>query len=204
MDLGTDDPVWYVAYGSNLAAARFGCYLAGGRPPGARRTYEGCRDRTAPRADVGMLLPGALGFAGRSRVWSGGIAFWNPDAGGSLAARAYLVTFGQFSDVLAQEARRPVAGNLDLGATGPRWPAPSGVYETVLHVADRDGFPMLSITSFQDLAATAPSAAYLRMILAGLAETFAWTVAQRVDYLMPAPGVAPTWTAEGLAGLCEG
>ena len=44
--LGTDDPVWYVAYGSNLRAARFGCYLAGGRPDGACRTYDGCRDRT--------------------------------------------------------------------------------------------------------------------------------------------------------------
>jgi hypothetical protein len=31
--LGTDDPVWYVAYGSNMNAARFGCYL-GGRPRG--------------------------------------------------------------------------------------------------------------------------------------------------------------------------
>ena len=47
--LATDDPVWYVAYGSNMSAARFGCYISGGRPPGARRTYLGCRDQSPPR-----------------------------------------------------------------------------------------------------------------------------------------------------------
>jgi hypothetical protein len=25
--------VWYVAYGSNLSAERFSCYLQGGQPP---------------------------------------------------------------------------------------------------------------------------------------------------------------------------
>ena len=45
--LGTDDPVWYVAYGSNLRAARFGCYLAGGRPDGACRATTAVA--TAPR-----------------------------------------------------------------------------------------------------------------------------------------------------------
>ena len=45
--LGTDDPVWYVAYGSNLRAARFTCYLAGGRPDGACRPTRAVA--TAPR-----------------------------------------------------------------------------------------------------------------------------------------------------------
>jgi hypothetical protein len=35
--LETEDLVWYVAYGSNMRAARFGCYISGGRPRGARR-----------------------------------------------------------------------------------------------------------------------------------------------------------------------
>jgi hypothetical protein len=198
-----DDPVWYVAYGSNLRAARFGCYLAGGRPRGARRTYEGCRDRTPSRRDVGLLLPGRLCFAGVSRVWGGGIAFYDLDGEGQVAARAYLVTFGQFSDVVAQEARRPVGTDLVLGpGPGRSWPAPSGVYESVIRLDDIDGLPSFSITSRQRLASAAPSAPYLRAILEGLAETFDWSVTGRVDYLLRMPGVGPRWSREELTGLC--
>ena len=200
--LGTDDPVWYVAYGSNLRAARFGCYLAGGRPDGARRTYVGCRDRTPPRRDVALRLPGGLRFGGASRVWRGGIAFHHPDGPGELAARAYLVSFGQFSDVVAQEARRPVGSDLALDQDGRRrWPTPSGIYESVLHVGDLDGLPLLMITSLQPLTPTAPSTPYLRAIMGGLRETFGWGVDERVGYLLRAPGVSPAWTAEQLAEL---
>jgi len=205
MELGTEDPVWYVAYGSNLLAARFGCYLAGGRPPGASRTYAGCRDRTAPRRDVAVSLPGGLVFAGDSAVWGGGIAFYDPEADGELVARAYLLSFGQFSDVVAQEARRPVGADLLLGSTGSpgRWPAPSGVYESVLHLDDLDGHPMLTITSLEDLEPAPPSAPYLRTILHGLAETSAWSVAERVGYLLAARGVSLVWNRAELRGLCE-
>ena len=44
--------VWYVSYGSNMSAARFACYVEGGRPPGGTRTNPGCRDRTPPVRDV--------------------------------------------------------------------------------------------------------------------------------------------------------
>lgn len=44
--------VWYAAYGSNLAAVRLRCYLAGGRPPGGARTYPGARDPSPPRRDI--------------------------------------------------------------------------------------------------------------------------------------------------------
>lgn len=200
--LGTDDPVWYVAYGSNLRAARFTCYLAGGRPDGACRTYEGCRDRTPPRRDVAVRLPGGLSFAGASRVWRGGIAFHRPEDPGELAARAYLVSFGQFSDIVAQEARRPVGSDLALDPDGRRrWPAPSGLYESVLHVGDLDGLPLLLITSLQPLPPTTPSAPYLRAILGGLGETFGWDLDERVRYLLRAPGISPAWTPERLAAL---
>ena len=47
--MGTDDPVWYVAYGSNLSRERFRAYLEGGRPVGSRRHYAGGRDTSPPR-----------------------------------------------------------------------------------------------------------------------------------------------------------
>ena len=203
--LETDDLVWYVAYGSNMHAARFDCYISGGRPPGARRTYLGCRDQSPPDRDSGIRLTGGLSFAGSSTVWGGGIAFYNPHADGELAARAYLLTFGQLSDVVAQETRRPVGSELALDTgVDRRWQVSSYVYETLLHVGDRDGLPMFTITSLQDLEPTPPSAPYLRTMLDGLGETFGWTADERAHYLVRAPGVAPAWSADRLVELCDG
>jgi len=203
--LETEDLVWYVAYGSNMHAARFGCYISGGRPRGTRRTYLGCRDQSPPHRDVGIHLPGGLTFAGRSSVWGGGVAFYNPRADGEVAARAYLLTFGQFSDVVAQEVRRPVGSDLTLGReVDGLWAAPSNVYETLLQVDRRDGFPMLTVTSLQNLDPSPPSASYLRTMLDGLGEVFGWTADARVQYLLRAPGVAPVWSANRLVALCNG
>ena len=200
----TDDLVWYVAYGSNMRAARFNCYICGGRPRGARRTYLGCRDQSPPRRDVGIHLAGGLQFAGSSTVWGGGIAFYNPHGDGELAARAYLLTFGQLSDVVAQEAKRPVGSDFALGGgVDGRWPVDSRAYETLLHLDDRDGLPMFTITSLQNLEPTPPSAPYLRTMLDGLGEAFGWTTDERVRYLLRAPGVTPAWTVSRLIELCD-
>jgi hypothetical protein len=212
--LKTEDPVWYVAYGSNLCAARFACYVSGGRPRGGARTYRGCRDQTPPRRDVGIRLAGGLVFAGASRVWGGGIAFYDPDAGGELMARAYQLDFGQLSDVVAQETWRPIGENLLLDdefvsaggarrAVPNRWPVPARSYDTLLHVGDRDGLPMFTITCLQGLEPAPPTAPYLRMMLDGLFEAFGGTADERADYLLRTPGVSPTWTASRLIGLCD-
>jgi len=133
------------------------------------------------------------------------MAFYNPHAAGELAARAYLLTFGQLSDVVAQEARRPVGNDLVLeGAVDGRWAAPSHVYETLLHLGEREGLPIFTITSLQNVEPTPPSAAYLRTMLDGLGETFNWTADERARYLLRAPGVTPAWTASRLVQLCNG
>jgi hypothetical protein len=94
------------------------------------------------------------------------MAFYNPHADGELAARAYLLTFGQLSDVVAQESRRPIGNDLTLGSgVDRRWAMRSNIYETLMHVNDRDELPMLTITSLQDLEPTPPSAPYLRTML---------------------------------------
>jgi hypothetical protein len=201
MSLATEDPVWYLAYGSNLAADRFACYLAGGRPLGAVRTYEGCRDRTPPARDVGLHLPGRLTFGGVSSVWGGALAFHDRAAEGSLAARAYLVTFGQFSDVVTQEARLRVSGDLVPCATEGVWEARSSVYESVARIGEHEGMPILSFTSARSHDPAPPSASYLRTILRGLAQTFGWGPHESAEYLMGAPGVAPTWSTERLVRL---
>lgn len=198
----SDDLVWYVAYASNLSASRLRCYLQGGRPPGSRRTYEGGRDPSPPTRDVALVLPGRLVFAGRSRVWGGAMAFYDALAEGEILARGYLVTFGQLSDLISQEARRPVGHDLAPNqSVGRLWPTPSSVYESVVHLGDRDGQPMFCLTSQRLLEPAPPSAAYLRVILVGLRETFGWTAPECADYLLGARGVSPTWSRARISDL---
>ena len=201
-DLTTDDPVWYVAYASNMSADRLGCYLAGGRPAGARRTYEGCRDPSAPTGDAVLRLPGGLVFAGRSRVWGGAMAFYDTEVDGEVVARGYRITFGQLSDLVSQEARHPVGADLTPAeVAGAPWPTPSGIYESLVHLGERDGVPQFCLTSRRALDPAPPSAAYLRTILRGLGELLDWSADERATYLLRAPGLTPAWTRDRLVAL---
>lgn len=201
------EQVWYAAYGSNLSLARFTCYLSGGRPPGATRTYPGARDHTAPAEDRALLLPGRLYFAWESLTWTGGVAFYDP-AGlkASVAVRAYLISVQQFSDVAAQEMHRPPGDAIDvhgLLADAPVASLGDGRYETLHRVGDIDGLPVVTFSA-PWTAATAPlnppSAAYLRVLAEGLRESHDWSMSQICDYLLAAPGVADGWDSHGLTG----
>lgn len=144
-----DEPLWYVAYGSNLFRERFACYLSGGRPRGGARHHTGCRDPRPARAEQSITVPGGIYFAHTSLTWGGGMAFYDPDLPGRAAARAYLLTRRQFCDVLSQEMRRDTGTDHDLSeavAHGRQRIGP-GRYETVLKVGERAGRPMLTFTS---------------------------------------------------------
>jgi hypothetical protein len=201
--------VWYVAYGSNLALDRFRCYLAGGRPAGGARVYPGCRDPRDPERIVGVEIPGGLVFAGESRVWGGGSAFYNPAASGRVAARAYLVTPDQLGDVAAQEMRREPGGEFarDLAALLPEVDAVHamgpGRYETVARLGEQDGVPMFTVThgTIADLEPRAPTLPYLRWIAAGLTEAHGWTAHRVAEYLHSAPGVSDAWSLDELLTL---
>ncbi len=180
-----DHLVWYVSYGSNLAAGRLRHYLEGGTPPGGARRNPGARDPRPPLDSVGVELPGALYFAGESPQWGGGVAFYDHLAAGPTAARAYLVTAGQFVDIAAQEMHRvPEPGDplervvVDgLGGIGARHEVGPGHYETLIEVGRREGLPMLTFTAPHGRDAvehTAPSPAYLAMLASGLGESHGW------------------------------
>jgi hypothetical protein len=180
--------VWYVSYGSNMSADRLAVYLEGGVPAGGNRMNPGARDSSPPRRSVPVDLPGALYFAGQSRQWGGGVAFYDHDAqdagwGGPTAARAYLVTAAQFADVAAQEMYRVpqegdpleevVLGGIDGGIhhAGP------GHYETLVEVGRLEGAPLLLFTSphgIDHVEHTRPTATYLEMLATGLRESRGW------------------------------
>ncbi|GAA2035256.1 hypothetical protein GCM10009819_19610 [Agromyces tropicus] len=200
------DRVWYVAYGSNLSSARFRCYVAGGRPEGGARTYVGCRDRTAPAEDAPVAVPGAVYFGGRSRVWGGGMATYDPHARGSVAGRAYLLTVGQLADVLAQETRTPVEAALDLRRLHPstgRLHLGPGRYRTLLRVGARRGIPMVTLAGDGDRDVAAPSAPYLRTMAEGLHESRGWPPSIVGRYLAALAGARPRWSPTAIADLAR-
>ncbi len=172
--------VWYVSYGSNMSADRLACYLAGGCPPGGSRTNPGARDRTPPLRTAPVDLAGTTYFAGESVQWGGGVAFYDHETPGRTAARAYLVTAGQFADIAAQEMYRlpaegdPVEDLVLDPLDGGRHTAGPGHYETIVAVGEQDGAPLLTFTAphgADHVEHTPPSEPYLATIAAGLTES---------------------------------
>ncbi|NIH82171.1 histone deacetylase [Amycolatopsis viridis] len=201
-------PVWYVGYGSNLHAGRLRYYLEGGTPPGGQRSCPGCRDSSPPLKIEPHCLRGGVYFATESATWGGGRAFYDASLPGTAAARAYLLTRGQFSDLAAQEMYRPPDRDLDLTtvlSTGRDVLGP-GRYETLLYVGDREGFPVLTFTapwSAREVAWNPPSAVYLRMLGEGLREAHGWPVPRVARYLCGLRGVAGHWTVDVVTGLLQ-
>ncbi|GAA3386449.1 hypothetical protein GCM10020369_23780 [Cryptosporangium minutisporangium] len=196
--------MWYVAYGSNMHADRLRYYLTGGRPPGAARTYPGCRDPRPPRRTVPVFLPGGIYFALESRTWTGGMAFYDRALPGRAAARAYLLTAGQFADVAAQEMARHPDEDLDLAevlSTGRARLGP-GRYETLASPGVLDGHPMLTFTApwaCGDVEPNPPAPRYLGLIASGLHEAHGWDAAALTAYLADRPGVRGHWARDAVA-----
>ena len=187
--------VWYVSYGSNMAAERLAVYLRGGIPPGSTRLHPGARDPSDPLADEPCRLAHRRFFAGHSRTWGGGgVAFVDPRPGsGDTPARRYLLTLDQFHDVWAQESGRAVgtplelaaadASPLELGGLEPGYNAAvgSGGYDRLLVVGRIDDVPAVTFTSPLEpasLAPNPPSAPYRSLIAAGLQQAHAMAEAE--------------------------
>ena len=182
METMSQTDVWYVSYGSNMARDRLACYLLGGRPPGAHVTYSGARDGTLPRAEAGIELPGTIYFAGASKVWGGGMAFYDHHAPGPTPAKAYLITAAQFADVAAQEMNRQPQPNSPLEslvfdlAVGSAYALGPGGYETLLILDEIDGIPVVTFTAPHgsgEVEHTQPTEPYLAMLRTGAAEVSA-------------------------------
>lgn len=221
--------VMYASYGSNLHRDRFMKYIEGGTPPGSRRNYPGCTDPSEPEFDIPIRYHGGFRahFALTSSVWRGGIAFMDktPDDDTATAlGRAYKLPIGTFDEVVHFEnggflakTARPVPLD-EVLATG-RSVTGDGVYETMVHIGDYQGMPVITFTapfSTHDaltksgsltrnkvrlpVMTNKPSAAYCRMIGTGLQETFGMSEVAAADYLRGMPG-AEKWSRADMVAI---
>lgn len=191
--------VWYAGYGSNLLRRRFDCYIKGGKPDGSRKTYTGSRDKHDPLGDEQVHLPYPLYFGSHSRVWDAAVAFIRTTVSGATTyARMYLITYGQFNDVVRQENGKNVPGSMIVPAyedleRGDFWAIGAGIYSRLMKTGTRDGHPILTFTAARDdFAIGAPSEAYVKMIVSGLEEAYPCMRKSEIfEYL---------WMADGIRG----
>jgi len=101
--IGNDDYVWYVAYGSNLSSRRFKRYLE--QMPGSPSIPE-----SRP-----FSIPYNIYFDRNSSQWQNqGVSFLNPIEKGFAYGRAYLLTWNQFTHLQRLEAWYPSVVKLGL------------------------------------------------------------------------------------------
>jgi len=202
-----DRLVWYAVYGSNLLRRRFDCYIQGGNPDGATREYPGCRDKTAPRDARRLVLAHSLYFAERSESWGGAIAFVRRTVSGARTyGRMYLITYGQFNDVVRQENGRDVPGSVVVPSfeafarADHREIDGFRLYGGVIKIGARHGHPILSLTAaHENHEVGAPSEAYVKTIVSGLEETYPCMRKSKIfDYLARTQGIHDAIPADTL------
>jgi len=171
------DPIWYVAYGSNLLADRFESYILGCGDDAVWGGHRGSADATLPAGDRQVVVPHPVYFGGHSRRWDGACCFCPVEPLGDdrlpVVGRAWLVTWGQMVDIVAQENGLPTSA-----ATLPDLvPEPGaavrvldGVIDLLLGMDDIDGHPACTLASSNLPPAAPPSPSYRQVLAAGMAE----------------------------------
>lgn len=179
------------------------CYITGGSPDGAATRNPGARDKTGPKDSRAIALQYALYFAGYSRSWKGAPAFIRKTGENSVTCgRMYLVTYDQFNDVVLQENGRPVDGTRIIPsyeelAAGNEFELPGHLlYGRLIHTGDESGHPILTFSTSRKLDIGAPSEAYVKVIAAGLKETYPGMAESGIcAYLRDAEGIAGSGVA---------
>ena len=194
-----DSLVWYVSYGSNMSSSRFSCYINGGQPLNASRSYKGCRDSSPPVKSTTWVLPGSVVFGGTFYAWDprgSGAALYVPSDYSASIARAWLISFQQFKDVIAQENGKepgefdnvldPIFNEDLINST-----IGNGPYNKIVYCGKYEGFPAFTFTTsldFESIVLNAPSEAYLNCLAVGLAETLGLSFGNAKNYLSSYPG----------------
>ncbi|UCS94569.1 hypothetical protein KZP23_05990 [Echinicola marina] len=193
---GSKELVWYASYGSNLLEERFLCYIQGGQPKHAARTYDGCVDKSLPKDKKGLIIHHELYFAKEASVWhNGGVAFIHKekDLSAKIFGRMYLITKDQFMDVVMQENALKERPNVDFCAIekeGAGILAGANWYNTICYLGKEEAAPIFTFTHENVISPKVkPHPSYLSTIIAGIKETFKLSEPEIMDYLSTKEGV---------------
>jgi hypothetical protein len=190
------DKIWYACYGSNILEERFLCYIKGGKPKGAKTTYDGCNDKSLPKENEVFYFNSELYFAKESRNWeNGGVAFIRTllEPQKSTIGRIYLITKGQLIDIAKQETGTKTELKIDFDKTiedgsyifkRPSW------YGNILYLGQYNGYPIFTLTNENDLQPfTKPSKNYIKTIVEGIKEAHNFDDKTILKYLRTKGGI---------------
>ncbi len=189
--------IWYACYGSNIRERRFLCYINGGTPPGAVKNFVGCSDKSQPKDSRKISIKHEMYFAKESVTWNGGgICFLKEEEDPEVETlgRTYLITAGQFTDLVKQEliAEEEVKIDFDeLMRNGSYSCMEGGRYGELLYLGKIDGKPVVTFTSkeFLKTEINSPNPAYLSTIISGLLEIYDLDEKSLVEYFRNKTGI---------------
>jgi hypothetical protein len=173
------------------------CYIKGGKPAGATKTYKGCDDKTPPLAQKAMKIQHELYFAKSASVWSGGgVCFIHPDKSEKeeTLGKMYLITRQQFLDVVQQENSAEDSIEIDFQKARHEKSllvSENSWYGKLLFLGEKEDAPILTFTNENFLAKeiNAPNHHYLATIMKGLIETHLLNQLQLESYFLAKKGI---------------
>ncbi|SMG21829.1 hypothetical protein SAMN05661096_01235 [Marivirga sericea] len=191
------DYIWYASYGSNISEERFLCYIQGGKPEGATRTYLGCNDTTLPLDQKPIQIPHEMYFAKSASAWNGGgVCFINPDRDDKVKTfgNMYLITREQFLEVVQQENATDETIKIDfekvrnqksLMAKENSW------YGNLLCLGEENRAPILNFTNKGFLLdeLNPPNEHYLKTIMKGLIKSHQLSNSELEEYFESKKGI---------------
>lgn len=196
--------IWYASYGSNISTERFMCYIQGGKPEGATRTYQGCKDQSPPIDQKSIQIPHELYFAKSAGVWNGGgVCFINPkkNENANTLGNMYLITRQQFMEVVQQEnnTKDPIEIDFDRAQNQKSLVIKENSwYGNLLSLGEKDEAPIFTFTNENYLSSeiNPPNHHYLKTIIKGLLATHQLSQLELEAYFLSKKGIDKIIIAE--------
>ncbi len=196
--------IWYASYGSNISTERFMCYIQGGKPEGATRTYQGCVDQSPPIEQNPIKIPHELYFAKSAGVWNGGgVCFINPEKNenADTLGNMYLITRQQFMQVVQQENYTNESVEIDFDKAQNEKSLivrENSWYGNLLYLGVKDNAPIFTFTNknFLSKEINSPNPHYLKTIINGLIATHQLSQSELETYFLTKKGIDKTIITE--------
>ncbi len=196
--------IWYASYGSNISTERFMCYIQGGKPAGATRTYQGCKDQSPPLDQKPIKILHELYFAKSAEVWNGGgVCFINPEKNenADTLGNMYLITRQQFMEVVQQENSTNESIKIEFEKAQKEKSIvvkENSWYGNLLYLGEQNNAPIFTFTNENYLSGeiNPPNQHYLKTIMKGLIAAHQLNESQLQDYFLSKKGIDKSIIAE--------